>query len=161
MLGTTIRVFVPPHNAIGREGLRAIAAEGLHLAGTAGVRGGWPLMSARTWATWMKLRRWRGTGTSGIPWVLDLGDHREIPGTPVTPESAFTHSRAALDGAIAADGVFCAATHYWELDAASRSPGGWPVGEHLRRLIDRATTTPGVEWCTVGHAASAGRALSV
>ena len=38
LLHTRIRVFVPPHNAIGRSGLEAITREGLHLGGVAGVR---------------------------------------------------------------------------------------------------------------------------
>src|SRR5262249_17511332 len=78
VLDTTVRVFVPPHNTIGRQGLRAIAREGLHLGGTAGVRAGWPLLSRRTWRLWLRLRRWRKSGGLGVPWVLDLGDHREI-----------------------------------------------------------------------------------
>ena len=36
LLGSAIRVFVAPRNGIGREGLKAIANEGLHLAGVAG-----------------------------------------------------------------------------------------------------------------------------
>ena len=42
LLGTKIRVFVAPRNAIGREGLRAISQSGLNLGGTAGIRAGWP-----------------------------------------------------------------------------------------------------------------------
>src|SRR5262249_33261598 len=45
LLGAPIRVFVPPKNCIGRQGLRAIAAAGLHLGGTAGVRAGWSPLS--------------------------------------------------------------------------------------------------------------------
>ena len=36
LLGATIRVFVPPYNSISRQGLRAIARAGLHLAGYEG-----------------------------------------------------------------------------------------------------------------------------
>ena len=54
ILDTRVRVFVPPRNAIGRDGLRAIVKAGLHLGGTAGVRNGWPLLSRATWKNWMK-----------------------------------------------------------------------------------------------------------
>ena len=67
LLRTKVRVFVPPHNSIGRHGLRAIAGAGLHLAGAAGVRGGWPLLSPDTWALWWRLRRWRRNGGVGFP----------------------------------------------------------------------------------------------
>lgn len=150
VLGTAVRVFVPPHNAIGRQGLQAIAAEGLHLAGTAGLRAGWSPVSRKTWATWLKLRRWRKAGGLGIPWVLDLGDHREIPGICITPASMFHQNQATLDRALASGAVFCAATHYWELEAPSLHAGDCKVGEHLRRLVDRAMDNPRVVWRTVG-----------
>lgn len=69
LLGATIRVFVPPYNSINRQGLRAIARAGLHLAGTRGVRSGWPLLSRKTWVLWSRLRRWRTSGGLGIPWI--------------------------------------------------------------------------------------------
>ena len=46
VLGTSVRVFVPPHNAIGSNGLRAIAKARLHLGCVAGLRSGWsPIVS--------------------------------------------------------------------------------------------------------------------
>jgi hypothetical protein len=150
LLHTTIRVFVPPHNAIGRKGLEAISQEGLHLGGTAGVRSGWPVLSRATWVTWVRLRKWHVSGGSGIPWVLDLGDHREIAGNPVTPASSPKRNEMVFENAMKLGGVFCAATHYWELDLPSRHPDTQSVGEHLHRLIERAKSDPRVVWCSVG-----------
>lgn len=154
VLGTQVRVFVPPHNAIGRQGLRAIAAEGLHLAGTAGIRAGWSLLSRETWGTWRRLRSWRKTGGAGIPWILDLGDHREIPGVPITPASRLDRNAKMLESALARGGVFCAATHYWELDASSLHAGDGIVGDQLRGLVDRALADPRVVWRSVGEIVS-------
>jgi len=156
LLGTTIRVFVPPHNTIGRQGLRAIAREGLHLGGTAGVRGGWPLTSPTTWSLWCRLYHRRKSGGLGVPWVLDLGDHYEIAGNPVTPGSSLQRNEGIFDHALALGGVFCAATHYWELDTSSLDASGLTVGEHLRKLITRALSDPRVVWRTVGEIVSAG-----
>jgi Uncharacterized protein conserved in bacteria (DUF2334) len=156
LLGATIRVFVPPHNTIGPQGLRAIALAGLHLGGTAGVRSGWPLLSYKTWSLWLRLRYQDKTGGLGIPWILDLGDHREIPGNAVTPTSVFKNNKAAFETALTIGGVFCAATHYWELDVRSMNPGDPPVGAHLRHLIDRARTDSRVIWKTVGEIVSTG-----
>jgi hypothetical protein len=157
LFATRIRVFVPPHNAIGRHGLRAIASEGLHLAGAAGVRGGWPVLSPGTWALWWQLRRWRQRGGLGVPWILDLGDHREIAGTAVTPLSLLSNNQMTLDSAGEVNGVFCAATHYWELGVASQHRGDPVVGEHLLNLIERALGRPGTVWESVGDVVS-GRA---
>lgn len=151
LLGTTIRVFVPPNNTIGRQGLRAIVHAGLHLGGTAGVRSGWPFLSRKTWALWLRLRRWRKNGGLGIPWILDLGDHREIAGNSVTPSSQIQQNEAVFESAIKMRGVFCAATHYWELDTPSMHADNPTVGDQLRRLVGRAALDPRVVWRTVGE----------
>jgi hypothetical protein len=150
LLHTTIRVFVPPHNTISREGLRALARAGLHLGGVAGVRGGWSPLSHTTWRLWLRLRRWRKHGGMGIPWILDLGDHREIAGIAVTPSSRVLRNETIFESALAMAGVFCGATHYWELDTPSVHPGEPSVGDQLHRLIDCALSDPRVIWRSVG-----------
>jgi len=163
LLHTTVRVFVPPRNTIGRRGLRAIERAGLQLGGTAGVRRGWSPISRRTWSLWLKLRRWRTEGGVGVPWVLDLGNHREIAGNAITPVSFVHHNDAAFDNALAVDGVFCAATHYWELGEDSVHAGHPRVGEQLHRIIERVLADSRVQWRTVGDviASASGRCLAV
>jgi Uncharacterized protein conserved in bacteria (DUF2334) len=154
LLATKIRVFVPPHNAIGRCGLRAVAEAGLHLGGAAGIRGGWPLLSPASWTLWWQLRQWRKSNGLGVPWILDLGDHREIFGNAVTPLSALERNKMALDCALRLGGVFCVATHYWELDVPSQYPGEPTVRQHLLQLIERALSTSGTMWESVGNIVS-------
>jgi Uncharacterized protein conserved in bacteria (DUF2334) len=150
LLGAAIRVFVPPRNGIGRQGLQAIALEGLHLGGVAGVRSGWDPLSRVTWANWWRLRKWRSGGGRGTPWVLDLGDHREISGNSVTPISNLQENEARYDCARQLGGVFCVATHYWELNTACIPSGTGTVGEQLQRLVERAKSDPQVVWRSVG-----------
>jgi hypothetical protein len=154
LLATSIRVFVPPRNCIGRRGLEAIAQEGLHLGGSAGLRRGWRLGSYRTWLNWVRLRRWKRNGGAGIPWILDLGDHREIPGNPVTPSSSSELNEAVFQKAQKVGGSFCLATHYWELRAPSCLPGEPTVGAQLRRLVHLAVSNPQVCWRSVGDVVS-------
>lgn len=156
LFGTSVRVFVPPKNTIRAVGLRAIAREGLHLGGTAGVRAGWPLMASTTWKTWLHLWKWRRNGGVGVPWVLDLGDHREIPGNAVTPVAKFEDNQARFHVAHAMGGVFCVATHYWEMNVPSVYDNAPPVGEHLRYLVHLATSNPQVLWRSVGDIVSEG-----
>ena len=150
LLGSRIRVFVPPHNAIGKAGLRSLMRERLNLGGTAGLRSGWSLLSPTAWRIWYHLRRWRIGGGVGIPWILDLGDHCELAGAPVTPLACLAHNEAAFEAARSIGGVFCAATHHWELKAPSRQVGESRVGEHLQSLIKRAVSDTNVHWKTVG-----------
>ena len=154
VLQTKVRVFVPPHNAIGRDGLKALARHGLHLAGAPGMRGGWPVLRKRSWALWQRLREWRVHGGAGIPWILDLGDHREIYGNAITPVARREGIDHAFDCARKVDGVFCAATHYWELDSASQWPDSPSVGEQLRFLIERVRSDSVMEWRSVGDVVS-------
>jgi hypothetical protein len=152
LLDTRIRVFVPPHNAIGRIGLEAIAREGLHLGGVAGMASGWSWLSLPSLRTWWRLRRWRANGHSGIPWVLDLADHKELAGTAVTPLSRFEQSLRRFDEAKRVEGVFCAATHYWELEHPTEDPDSETVGDHLQKLIQLAMADPKIRWVSVGTA---------
>jgi hypothetical protein len=154
LLTAPIRVFVPPHNTIGRKGLRAIVRANLHLGCVAGIRSGWPILSQTTWKTWLKIQKWRRSGGLGLPWVLDLGDHREIPGNPVTPLASFQRNKKAFDIALLLRGTFCAATHYWELASPSLNSADPTVGEHLRYLIDRARSDSRIMWRTVGEIVS-------
>jgi hypothetical protein len=85
-----------------------------------------------------------------VPWILDVGDHRELPGNAVTPVSHFKHNQAAFETALKVNGTFCAATHYWEFGVQSKNAGDPPVGAHLRNLIELARTQPQVVWRNVG-----------
>jgi len=154
LIGASIRVFVPPHNTIGRRGLRAMVRAKLHLGCVAGFRSGWSPFSHATWRTWLELRRWRKIDALGIPWILDLGDHREIAANPITPLSSFESNKRIFDTILRVEGVFCAATHYWELSAPSINSGEPTVGEHLRYLIEWARKDPQVIWRSVGDVLS-------
>ena len=152
LLRTTVRVFVPPHNAIGKRGLDAIARAGLHLGGVAGIRRGWSWASPVSVKTWWYLRNRRAKGLSGIPRVLELDDHRELAGNPITPLARLEENLKRFDEACATSGVFCAATHYWEFDEATGDPHAPTVGEHLHTLIRRAMADSNVRWVQVGAA---------
>jgi len=154
LLNARIRVFVAPRNTIGAQGLRALAKEGLHLGGITGVRSGWPLLSRKTWHLWWHLRTWRKNGGLGTPWILDLIDHREIAGNAVTPVASFQRNNETFDAVLKMSGVFCLATHYWELPVPSVFPGDPTVGEHLKYFADRARSDPRVTWRSVGDVVS-------
>jgi hypothetical protein len=160
LLGTSIRVFVPPKNIIGRDGLRSIIHARLDLGGTVGVRHGWPLLSRNTWKHWLMLRKWSKRCPNGLPWILDLGDHREIAGHAVTPTSSLNSNKAAFEAALNVGGTFCAATHYWEFPVASKNEGDPTVQEHLGQLVELARSNPQVRWLTVGDAIRVGAVLS-
>ena len=160
VLGTVIRVFVPPHNAIGRKGLKAVTAAGLDLGGVAGMRHGWPWTAPASVRIWWQLRRRRQRGLPGVPYVLDLSDHKELAGNPVTPGSTLKQSLRVFDEADGVGGVFCAATHYWEFAQPTKDPDARTVGDHLYQLVHRAMSDPTVRWQSVGTVLSRNHSLA-
>jgi hypothetical protein len=90
------------------------------------------------------------SGGAGVPWVLDLGDHREIAGNAVTPLSRSVENEASFAAALKVQGVFCAATHYWEFDTASVHAHEPTVRVQLHRLVELARSNPQVAWRSVG-----------
>ncbi len=138
LLGTTIRVFVPPHNALSKRGLAAVGAEGLHLLGSfLSFRPSMRPWDVRTPANWWRVRQYRASlgrrkaDRMIYPHVLrytthaEFGCHSLIPGTTVEELiGGFTEARGA-------GGHFCVATHYWEVDAVLKGV--------LLRFLDHAS----------------------
>jgi Uncharacterized protein conserved in bacteria (DUF2334) len=137
LLGTPIRIFVPPHNALSKRGLAAVSAARLNLLGSfLSFRPSMRPWDARTFGNWLRVSRFRrATGRTRAdrlvyPFVLRYGQHAEfgchslIPGTTVDElVQGFSEARDA-------GGDFCLATHYWEVDAA--------IKDVLCRFLDYA-----------------------
>jgi hypothetical protein len=140
-LGAPISVFVPPHNALSKRGLSAVAAAGLNILGSfLSFRPSMRPWEPATPANWWRVRRYRAmTGrTKGdrlvYPHVLryrrhaEFGCHSLVPGTTVEDlVSGFEEARRA-------GGDFCLATHYWEVDAILK--------DVMRRFLDHVSRIP-------------------
>jgi hypothetical protein len=110
LLGTTIRVFVPPRNAIGRRDCALLPVAGLHLGGAGGsARAGLScrLRRGRSGLTAPLASEWRiGCALAADPETIArlLGMPSRLyqePNTEAVFERALTMRR------------FCLATHYW------------------------------------------------
>jgi predicted deacetylase len=125
VLDTRIRVFVPPHNALSKRGLKAIDAAGLNLLGSfLSFRPSMRPWDLRTPANWWRIKQYR-SGTSRTkadrlvyPHVLRYRNHAEFGCYGLIPNTTFAELKKGFDEARAAGGNFCLATHYWEVDAA-------------------------------------------
>jgi hypothetical protein len=145
LIGTKIRVFVPPHNALSKRGLRAVSAAGLNLLGSfLSFRPSMRPWEPHTLGNWWRVRDYRSSTARAkadrmiYPHVLryrrhaEFGCHSLIPGTTVESlVEGFEEARRA-------GGHFCIATHYWEVDAELKGV--------LLRFLDHAARTPGVEF---------------
>jgi len=142
LFNTPVKVFVPPHNAISRRGLRAIVNAGLHLGGLSGLRTAWSPFSWRSYTNWFRVHKHK----EFYPFVLNMGDHNEVMGNSVTPTSKLETLIHHLRYANQYRGVFCLATHYWEFDA----PAPVKVREQLREIIRVARSFEYMKWASLG-----------
>ena len=121
VFGAPIRVFVPPHNRLSRAGWHAVGAAGLHLLGgqPARLRGFTPSVLATAW----RRRRFceralrEGGPVQYYPFVLLYGGLGQLECTGLVPGVAARDVLARAAFVERNGGVFCLATHYWEVRA--------------------------------------------
>lgn len=111
---TPIRVFVPPSNMIGKAGVTAIEAAGLHLSG---IIGRW--IDRPMSFNYLKayLRRWtyRCLRSRPYPFPLVVGNHVELVAYSLTPSASPTWLRDTMRACYKLGAPFVLATHHWEL----------------------------------------------
>ncbi|HJU44846.1 MAG TPA: DUF2334 domain-containing protein [Vicinamibacterales bacterium] len=143
VLGTRIRIFVPPHNALSKRGLQAVSAAGLNLLGSfLSFRPSMRPWELRTPANWWRVRAYRSTTRRSkrdrmvYPHVLRYARHAEFGCHSLIPGTTLEELLAGFEEARQSGGHFCVATHYWEVDATLKAV--------LVRFLDHAAQTPGV-----------------
>lgn len=144
-LGTSISVFVPPHNALSKRGLAAVSGAGLNLLGSfLSFRPSMRAWDAHTLANWWRVRSYRAaTGRSKrdqfvYPHVLRYATHKEFGCHSLIPGTTVEQLMTGFEEARRAGGDFCIATHYWEVDQAIKNV--------LLRCLDRIARVPGVRF---------------
>ena len=131
LLDTTIKVFVPPSNQIGRAGIQAIAQAGLNLSGIMG-RGLDRPFSGRYIKAYTKRWTYRLMRGRPYPFVVNLGTHKELIAYSLTPLVTYDKLKADFDHCNGVGAPFVLATHYWEVNRHAE------LYETLHRLIDYA-----------------------
>jgi hypothetical protein len=145
LLGVTIRIFVPPHNALSKSGLAAVSRARLNLLGSfLSFRPSMRPWEWRTLANYQRIRRFRSATGRGrqdhfvYPHVLRYACHAEFGCHSLIPGTTFDELKRGFDEARALGGDFCIATHYWEVDAA--------LGTVLVRTLDYMAQFPDVRF---------------
>jgi predicted deacetylase len=138
-LGTTVSIFVPPHNALSKRSLMAVDAAGLNLLGSfLSFRPSLRAWDAHTPANWWRVQRYRASTARGrgdrfvYPFVLRYRNHREFGCHSLIPGTTFDELKNGFDEARRHGGDFCIATHYWEVDAQMKGV--------LQRTLDYAAS---------------------
>lgn len=123
LLGAPIGVFVPPHNALSKRALAAVADAGLNLLGSfLSFHPRHRRWDDRTLSNWWRIRRFRAaTGRSRAdrmvyPFPLRYRTHAEFGCHSLVPGTTREELKRGFDEARKLGGDFCVATHYWEVD---------------------------------------------
>jgi predicted deacetylase len=147
VLNTTIRVFVPPHNALSKRGLDAVSRAGLNVLGSfLSFRPSNRTWDGRTFSNWRRIQQFRRATARTrsdrlvYPHPLRYVRHAEFGCHGLIPTTTVEELAAGLDEARRFGGDFCLATHYWEVDDRLKSV--------LRRFLEHASSIAGVRFVT-------------
>ena len=145
ILGVRIGIFVPPHNALSKAGLRAVSAAKLNLLGSfLSFRPSMRPWEWRTAVNYWRIRRFRAaTGRRRhdrfvYPYVLRYRNHAEFGCHGLIPGTTIDELVRGFEETRSFGGDFCLATHHWEIDAT--------LHRVLRAFLDYAAQFPDVKF---------------
>jgi hypothetical protein len=145
LLDQRIDIFVPPHNALSKAGLRAVSGAGLNVLGSfLSFRPALRPWEWRTPSNFWRVRRFRtATGRSKrdrfiYPYVLRYRRHSEFGCHSLIPGTTLDELLRGFDEARSLGGDFCLATHHWEIDGT--------MAGVLRTFLDQAAQFPDVRF---------------
>ncbi len=138
LFGKEIKTFVPPHNSIGREGLRAVIQAKLNLVNIPSLWS-WKVRGASL-ESYIKMPEFywhRKIRRRTYPYVLEWADHKEVAYHTVGPDSIRDQMIDRFDYCHAVNGIYVLATHYHAFDFKVASGG--TVRDLVYELVDRAS----------------------
>ncbi len=148
VLGSPVRVFVPPHNALSKRGLAAVSRSGLNVLGSfLSFRPTNRPWDRQTPANWWRIQRFRRStkrmrGEALVyPHPLRYSRHAEFGCHGLIPATTYDELVSGLESARRDGGDFCLATHHWEVDDALKSI--------MNRFLDYAGRLPDVRFVAV------------
>jgi hypothetical protein len=142
VFNTKISFFVPPSNVISVEGLRAVTAGGLNLAGISGVKNSIKLNPLNI--GYIAMNRLQPQYPYNIRTLID---HKEILCHSLTPVCNWENLLMHLDNCAKKNGTFVLATHYWELNRLHQKLN-IPLRKMLFEIVKKAQDF-GAEFVTI------------
>jgi hypothetical protein len=138
---TEISTFVPPHNSIGTQGTRSVVSAGMNILHafshrpserSLGFDNLWNFSKTLIlFAKYRKRRRW--------PHPYRFHDHQELGAYLLNKDSSVEELKAVISATHRRNGIFCLATHYWEINRDNLQPA-------LAEIVEFAKTLPGTEF---------------
>ena len=123
LLKASIAIFVPPHNALSKQGMDAVRRARLNLLGSfLSFHPSRRPFELSTLPNWWRIHRFRQrTGRTRrdplvYPFPLRYRRHAEFGCHSLIPSTTLENLVRGFEEARTAGGDFCLATHYWEVD---------------------------------------------
>jgi len=138
LLGHDITTFVPPGNAISREGLDALISNGLNLVGPPKI----DLFGAKhrpftpyNLVNAVRRKAWKLAHRAGkYPFIMNFGTHKEIDYYLLYPSTSLDELKRSVDLVASVDGTLILSTHYYAFGDKIRS--GETIEEALHEVLD-------------------------
>ena len=152
LFGCPIRVFVPPHNRVSKEGLRAVIKNNLHLANVPPFRHRDKFLHASVIIPSVRrlLLKCRHRGKP-YPFVLNFGDHKELQCHGLVPRTQLQELLKKFEFCYQMNGAFVLAAHYWEYDAPCINHEDSKMKDVLFRFWDIVRKRPNVRFVTLNQ----------
>jgi hypothetical protein len=149
VLGTRITCFVPPHNALSREGIEAVVDAGMDIVGIQSFRPDKRVPRLQNIIPFL-IRNWYlRILREEYPRPLWVANHWEIPystlGALASPDSLQTGIRRAIQRG----GSFCFSTHYWEFKKRMKSKSSMTLQDLFLELFELARNATNAAFTTV------------
>lgn len=146
---TKIRSFVPPHNILSDNGLRAVVANELNIVNIPSFRFGKRPLSSKTITNLIKQKYFLLQHKHFYPFPLMFEDHKEIISHCLTPLINFEQLKEVGDFYRKMNGDFCLAVHYWEFGVKQKYNTQFTVGERFQGFWNYIHKFKDIKFCTV------------
>jgi len=149
VFGVEVKTFVPPHNTISKEGVKAINKLGMNLAVVPSFYFDKRPWNYKTFKVFLKRRIFKIKYKDEPPFVFDFGNHKEIRCIPLTPIVNFKFLKEKFDIAYKFNGVFCLATHYWEMNSKMKDEPERTQKEIFLQFLEYIYKLTNIEFVTL------------
>jgi predicted deacetylase len=112
VFNTSITTFVPPHNALSKEGYLAVINNGMNISSHVAFRN-YPLTS-KPFIKKLIQKFWYVMYRKKYPYPVKYSTHLEYGYDSLTPKVSLDNLRRSFHHCRRFNGWFCLATHYWE-----------------------------------------------
>lgn len=115
LFGVEITTFVPPHNAMSPEGLKAVQENNLNLYGIPHYRNFARLKDIKYWPAFIKKALYKLQHNYTYPDPIRINNHYELSYFSLTPSAKKENLERAFQAVRKDNGLFTLATHYIRL----------------------------------------------